>query len=391
MFQTRLLSLWTDRKVRGLLVQAVALALVVAFFAFVGRNTALNMEKLGIASGFNFLTQPAGFNVAMSVIPYEMTGSHGRVFLVGAANTLLVSILGIVAATLLGVIIGVSRLSHNWIVAKLATVYVESFRNLPLLFQILFWYGLVLSWPKVRESLSFGDVIFINNRGIEVPLPVFEAGSGIALAALLIGIVASLAFRYWAKKRQQQRGERWPTFWISLGLVIGLPMLVAAGLGFPWVWDIPALKGFNFKGGMTIMTSLVALWFALTIYTSTFIAENVRAGIQAVSEGQWEAAASLGLQPSWTMRFIVLPQALRVIIPPLISQYLNLIKNSSLAVAIGYPDIVNVFSGTTLNQTGQAVEVILMTMAFYLSISLLISMSMNYYNKRVALRGGGGR
>lgn len=384
-------SLLFDARVRGWITQAIALMLIVYFFYFIGSNASANMAKLGISSGFGFLRQAAGFDVSMTLINYEMSDTHLRVFLVGALNTLLVSVLGILAATVLGVVLGIGRLSNNWLLAKFSLVYIEVFRNLPLLFQILFWYGLVLLWPKVRSSLSFGDAIFINNRGIEVPRMIFENGSGVVGGVLLLGIICTAFMRAWARKQHEATGRKFPVGLVGTVLIVILPLAIAALLDWPWTFEFPVLKGFNYKGGISITTGLIALWFSLTVYTAAFIAENVRSGISAVARGQTEAALSLGLSSGLTMRMVILPQALRVIVPPLISQYLNLIKNSSLAVAIGYPDLVNVFSGTSLNQTGQSIEIILITMSFYLSISLTISMAMNVYNKRVALKGGVGR
>lgn len=381
-----------DARVRGWAAQALALLVIAYGVYFLASNAMANMQNLGISSGFGFLKQEASFDISMTLIDYGLTDTHWKVFLVGALNTLLVSGLGIAAATVLGVVVGIGRLSNNWLVAKISLSYVEIFRNLPLLFQILFWYGIILLWPKVRDSIALGEAVFINNRGIEIPRIVFEDGSAIVGVALIAGLICAFGFRRWSHQRQERFGVpvRGLPF-ILIGLVLGLPLIAAALLQFPWTWDLPVRKGFNYQGGISIPSSLIALWFSLTVYTGAFIAEIVRAGISSVPRGQSEAAASLGLAPGLSMRFIVLPQALRVIVPPLISQYLNLTKNSSLAVAIGYPDLVNVFSGTSLNQTGQAIEVILMTMAFYLTISLSISFGMNIYNARVAMKGGKAR
>lgn len=387
-FLSHLQGFWRNKTARAWIIQVVVVALLVLFVAVVVHNTAVNLQKRGIASGFDFLGQPGGFDVAQSLVPFGPTSTHGQVLLVGILNTLLVAVLGIAAATILGVVIGVARLSDNWLVAKLAGAYVETLRNLPLLLQIYFWYGLTLLWPKVRQSIDLGGVAFINNRGVELPAPVFESGSGFIGLAVLVALGGTLYFRRWAWARFEASGQALPVFWLSLLILIGLPLLVALALGFPLHWDIPVKKGFNYQGGLTILPSLIALWFSLATYTGAFIAEAVRSGIQAVSKGQREAAASLGLKPGLTMRLIVLPQALRVIVPQLISQYLNLTKNSSLAVAVGYPEIMSIFAGTTLSQTGQAVEIILLTMVFYLTVSLLVSLVMNIYNARVALRGG---
>jgi general L-amino acid transport system permease protein len=305
---------------------------------------------------------------------------------VGLVNTLVVSALGIILATLLGFLLGVARLSRNWLVSKVATLYIETFRNIPLLLQIFFWYFAVLrTLPSPKQSLNWGDAIFLNIRGLSMPAPVFNEGSGFVLAALGIALIASWALLRWAKKRRLATGVQYPAGWMALGAIIGLPMLTFFIVGRPMDVDLPHLQGFNFKGGMTIIPELAALLMALTIYTAAFIAEIVRSGINAVSKGQTEAAHALSLSQGQTLRLVVIPQALRVIIPPLTSQYLNLTKNSSLATAIGYPDLVSVFMGTTLNQTGQAIEVTAMTMAVYLSISIATSFLMNSYNRRMAL------
>ncbi|WP_282609354.1 amino acid ABC transporter permease [Pelagibius sp. Alg239-R121] len=379
-------SFLSDQRTRAILFQGLAFFLVVVFFVYIGTNTARNLEALGISTGFDFLNAPAGYDVAMSLIPYTATDTHGRVFFVGLLNTLSVAATGIFAATILGVILGVLRLSKNWLVSKLVYCYVEVVRNIPLLLQILFWYAVLITLPHPKKSIIFlNDSIFLNKRGLYMPEPLTGDGFGLILIALLVALIIVPIMSRMAKKRQEATGQIFPVFLTSVGLIIGLPLLAAIVTGFPVTFEYPELKGFNFKGGMVLRPEFVALWFALTVYTAAFIAEIVRAGIQAVSHGQSEAAFSLGLKPSWTTRMIILPQALRVIVPPLTSQYLNLTKNSSLAIAIGYPDLVATFGGTSLNQTGQAIEVIMITMLVYLSISLLISMMMNYYNKRIAL------
>jgi general L-amino acid transport system permease protein len=383
-----LTSLWTNKTYRSLIIQVGAVLILFGFVAILVANTASNLEKRGITSGFGFLNQPAGFDIVQTLVPYEMSMSHGRVLLVGILNTLLVSVLGIVTATFIGVSVGISRLSDNWLIARLAGTYVEILRNIPLLLQIYFWYGMTLLWPKVRQSIDIGGVAFINNRGVELPRLVLEEGAGFVGLAFLILIIAGFVFRRWAKGEERKGTLKLPRHWIFFALVLGVPLLVAALMGFPWTFDVPVRGRFNFQGGTTVLPSLIALWFALSTYTAAFIAETVRSGIQAVSRGQREAAASLGLKPSLTMRLVILPQALRVIIPQLISQYLNLTKNSSLAVAVGYPEIMGIFAGTSLSQTGQAVEIILITMMFYLTVSLIVSAVMNIYNRRVALRGG---
>lgn len=377
---------WRDRAKRALIFQAIMLAAVFAVIGFIISNTLANLEARGITTGFDFLSNTAGFGIVQSLIEYSPQSTYGRTFIVGLLNTLLISALGIVVATLLGFLIGIARLSPNWLIARLAGAYVEIFRNIPLLLQIFFWYFAVLSsLPSPRQSLSLGDAIFLNVRGLVVPEPIGEAGLAWTLATAVAAVIASIALIYWNRRRQAATGARIPAGWISVGLIVGLPLLVFFASGAPLSWVLPELKGFNFSGGTTIIPELLALWIALSVYTASFIAEIVRSGIQAVSHGQTEAARALSLTNGMTLRLVVIPQAMRVIIPPLTSQYLNLIKNSSLATAIGYPDLVSVFAGTTLNQTGQAIEVIMMTMLVYLTLSLLVSMFMNWFNARVAL------
>jgi general L-amino acid transport system permease protein len=379
-------ALLSDERVRGVILQILVAAAVLAFAAFVIHNTVVNLQRLGISTGFRFWNQTAGFDIAQTLIPYEMTSTYGRAFWVGLVNTLVVSAVGIVLATLIGFIVGVARLSRNWLIAKLAAAYVDLLRNIPLLLQILFWYfGVLATLPAVRQSLSFGDAVFLSNRGLYAPALVAEPGFGWVVAAFVLGLAGAVGIARWAKRRQDRTGEQFPIFRVAVGLLLGPPLLVALVTGLPWSWEYPELRGFNFSGGVRMLPEFVALLLALTLYTAAFIAEIVRAGIQSVSRGQTEAAYALGLRPRLTTRLIIIPQALRVIVPPLTSQYLNLTKNSSLAVAIGYPDLVSVFTGTVLNQTGQAVEVIAITMLVYLTISLLISMFMNWYNRRIAL------
>lgn len=376
---------WNDPDKRALIFQGLIVLALGAFILTVVSNTLHNLEQRGITTGFDFLSVEAGFGILQSLIPYSEADSYGRTFIVGLLNTVLVSFLGIIAATFLGFLIGVGRLSKNWLLAKICAVYVEIFRNIPLLLQIFFWYFAVLrTLPSPRQSFElFGG--YLNVRGLYLPAPILEDGFGIVWAALIVGIVATWLFKRWADKKHDESGREYPVGLIALGLIVGLPLLVFFFAGAPVTMDYPALKGFNFRGGVTLIPELIALWLALTIYTAAFIAEIVRGGILAVPHGQLEAASALGLPRGRTLRFIIIPQALRVIIPPLTSQYLNLTKNSSLATAIGYPDLVSVFAGTTLNQTGQAIEVIFMTMAVYLTLSVLTSIFMNWYNSRSAL------
>jgi general L-amino acid transport system permease protein len=379
-------AFYNDPRIRAALYQIVLLVAVLWFAYEFALNARANLQAQKIATGFGFLDNTAGFGIGQSLIPYNESDTYARVFLVGLLNTLLVSGLGIVLATIVGFLIGIARLSSNWLIAKLAETYVEVIRNLPLLFQILFWYLAVLgTLPGPRQSVSLFGEIFLNNRGAFIPRPVFDAGSEYVLLAAVIAICAAVAIRTWARRRQERTGEQFPVLWTALALIVGLPLLAAIATGFPIGFEHPQLRGFNFAGGMRIGPEFVALLVALVTYTAAFIAEIVRAGILSVARGQTEAAYSLGLRPGPTLRLVVIPQALRVIVPPLTSQYLNLTKNSSLAVAIGYPDLVAVFAGTTLNQTGQAIEIIAITMAVYLLISLITSALMNWYNARVRL------
>jgi general L-amino acid transport system permease protein len=378
-------SLWTDRKFRSIFFQALTVGVTGTFLAFIIHNTATNLENRGIATGFGFLWSQAGYQLENTLIEYGPTDSHGRAFIVGLLNTLLVSSIGIVIATIVGFILGVLRLTPNWLLSKVVYWYVEIVRNVPLLLQIYFWYAVMLALPTVRESIDFGFGAYINNRGLQAPAPILEPGFAAIPIAMLAAVIGAVAIGRWARKRQEATGQIFPSFWVGLGLILGLPILAYFAAGQPVGFDIPELGRFRFTGGFTIAPEFVALLLALSLYTAAFVAEIVRAGILAISHGQTEAAFALGLKPSWTMRLIIIPQALRVIVPPLTSQYLNLTKNSSLGVAIGYPELVATLSGITLNQTGQAVECIALTMAVYLTISLLISLFMNVYNRRIAL------
>jgi general L-amino acid transport system permease protein len=362
------------------------LILVVFAGMYIFGNTTENLERQGIATGFGFLGTTAGFGIITHLIDYTEASSYGRAFAVGLLNTILMAFCGIIMATILGVIIGIARLSKNWLVGRFAAVYIETFRNIPLLLQIFFWYFAVLrALPSPKQSINFADGLFMNNRGIYFPSAIYEDGFSLVTWAIVIAIVAVVLMARWAHKRRDLTGQQFHTFYYSIGILAGLPLLALIVTGFPLSWEIPELKGFNFVGGTVIIPEFVALWLALSIYTASFIAEIVRAGIQAVSHGQTEAAHALGINAGPTLRLVILPQALRVIIPPLSSQFLNLTKNSSLATAIAYPDLVSVFTGTILNQTGQAVEIIFITMAVYLSISLGISAMMNWYNAKMAL------
>ena len=363
-----------------------------AFVAFVGwigyeiySNAQENLEAQRIATGFEFLYNTAGFAVSQSLIPYDESDTYARVLVVGLLNTLLVSVIGIVLATILGFMIGLGRLSPNWMVARLAGGYVELIRNLPLLFQILFWYLAVLATlPSPRQSASILGVVFLNNRGLTIPRPLAEPGFSAALVATLVAGLFAIGATVYARRRLFSTGQRTTVWPYVLGALIGFPLVAILVVGKPVTLEMPELRGFNFAGGLRLIPEFVALLLALSTYTAGFIAEIVRAGILSVHKGQVEAGASLGLPRGAVTRLIIVPQALRVILPPLTNQYLNLTKNSSLAVAIGYPDLVSVFAGTSLSQTGQAIEIIAITMGIYLFLSLVTSAIMNFYNWRIS-------
>ena len=408
-------------KVRSAFYQVVALALVLACAYAFAVNASANLRAQGFASGFGFLGNTAGFGINQTLIDYSETDTYGRVFVVGLLNTLLVAVIGCILATILGFIIGIARLSPNWLVARLGGAYVETIRNLPLLFQILFWYLAVLgTMPGPRQSIglglqpvlsSIGDGIaaiglpaviadafrslaswigppdvYLNNRGVILPRPLLGDGFGWVAIAFGLAVVLAIALRIWARRRLDATGKTFPTGWAAFGLIVGLPLAALLALGVPISFEHPQLRGFNFVGGLRLIPELVALLFALVTYTAAYIAEVVRGGILAVPRGQSEAALALGLRRGLALRLIIVPQALRVIVPPLTNQYLNLTKNSSLAVGIGYPDLFAVFAGTTLNQTHQAIEIIAITMAVYLAISLITSLLMNWYNARTNRR-----
>jgi general L-amino acid transport system permease protein len=377
-------AIYNRPKVRAVFYQLVLLAVLLWLGVEFALNAKANLDAQKITSGFGFLDNTAGFGINQSLIPYDESDTYARVFFVGLLNTLLVAAIGIVLATILGFLVGLARLSPNWLVARLAGGYVELIRNLPLLFQLLFWYLAVLgTLPAPRQSISLFGEIFLNNRGIIVPAPVAGEGTGAVMAVFALSVIATIALRVWAKRRQMRSGRQFPLLWTSLALVVGPPLVALVAMGFPIGFESPELRGFNFVGGVRLLPEFIALLLALTTYTAAFIAEIVRAGVLAVARGQTEAALALGLRRGLTLRLIVVPQALRVIVPPLTNQYLNLTKNSSLAVAVGYPDLFAVFAGTALHQTGQAIEIIAMTMAVYLAISLITSALMNWYNARI--------
>ena len=379
--------LLNDPKFRSIIFQVLLIAIIIWAGWGIVENTIANLEKQGIASGFGFLNKPAGFGLNFSpFLEYTETSTLLTVFFVGLQNTLFLAILGVIFATLLGFIVGVARLSSNWVIAKMAYVYVETLRNIPLLLQIFIWYkGVGAFLPSKRDPADLGFLGQLNAAGLYAPKPIFAAGSGLMVIGFVIGVVATIALNIWAKKRQMETGERFPVFWTGLALIIGLPLLAYFIMGRPVSFEYPVAGNFGPKGGMRIIPEFIALLLALSTYTAAFIAEIVRAGILAVNKGQTEASYALGLRPGQTLRLNIIPQAMRVIIPPLTSQYLNLTKNSSLAVAIAYPDLTAAFAGTALNIVGQAVEMLLMTMLTYLAISILTSMFMNWYNARMSL------
>jgi general L-amino acid transport system permease protein len=378
---------YNDPKIRSVASQ-VALCAIIGFVVYSAVSNAIeHLQRAHIASGLGFWDNTAGFDISQTLISYNaQTSTYGRAFWVGLLNTLLVAGLGIVFATILGFIVGIGRLSKNWLVARVCAGYVETIRNIPLLLQLLFWYNAVLkALPDTRDSYTLPFHSFLNNRGLVLPKPIGQAGEDVLWLLILAGFIGAFVFRFWAKRRQEATGQQAPVFLAGAGLVIVPAALYILIFGFPFTFDIPQRGRFNLTGGLEVGPEFAALLVGLSLYTAAFIAEVVRAGILAVSRGQTEAAYALGVRPGITLRLIVLPQAMRVILPPLTSQYLNLTKNSSLAVAIGYPDLVQVFTGTVLNQTGQAVEVVAITMAVYLAISLTTSLAMNIYNSRIAL------
>ncbi len=379
-------SLWRDKKTRGMILQIFAVIGILIFIGIIISNTVENLDRLGVKVGFDFLSEPANYDINQTLISYDSSDSHFRAALVGLLNTLLVAGCGIVVATIFGFTAGVLRLSNNFVLNRLMQVYVEVTRNIPVLLQILLWHGIIInSLPVPKKAEALVEGVFMTNRGVFLPQPIPQEGFGWVWIALLVGIVFAVFFKRYANKVQMQTGKLLPAIWIGATAIIGLPVLTFLALGSPLEVSYPALKGFNFKGGFVVKPEFMALWFALSIYTGAFIAEIVRAGIQSVSHGQTEAAHALGIRPNFTMRLVVIPQALRVIIPPLISQYLNLTKNSSLAIAIGYMDLVATIGGISLNQTGRALESMGIVLGVYLFISIVISALMNVYNKRVAL------
>lgn len=378
-------ALMNNPKIRGLFYQAVVFILVFALVYWIIGNTAANLQRLNIASGFGFLNSRAGFDVSQTLISYDADSRYARAFLVGLLNTLYVAILGIITASIIGFLVGIGRLSGNWLIAKICTIYVEIFRNIPPLLVIFFWYFGVLSvLPDVRGSYALPFDTYLNKRGFFFPAMIWGDKAWLTLAAFIVAVIAVFIMHRWARVRQARTGQIFPFWRIALAILIGLPALTFGITGMPVSFDFPKLGSFNLTGGAQVKPEFLALYLALSFYTASFIAETVRGGIKGVNKGQSEAAAALGLRRPQAMRLVVVPQALRIIIPPLSSQYLNLTKNSSLAIAIGYPDLMAV-GGTVLNQTGQAVEVVAIWMAVYLGISLVTSGFMNWFNAKMAL------
>lgn len=382
-----LLRLWRNQQYRSVTIQIITLVVLFTILGIIGSNVATNLEKAGKEFSFGFLNYPAGYDITFQpFISFSPTDTHTRAGIVGVLNTLLVAVSGIIIATILGFTMGILRLSNNWLVSRIVYIFLEFTRNVPVLLHILFVYGIFLyTLPVPKKAISISDTIFLSNRGFYTPAPVFEDGFKYVLLAVLLAVIFVFFFKRWARKIQDTTGKIYPVFYISLSILIGLPFLTFFLADSPMSIDIPALKGFNFKGGTSIKPEYIALTFALAYYTACFIAEIVRGGILAINKGQTEAAHGLGLRPNRTLQLIVIPQALRVIIPPLCSQYLNLTKNSSLAIAIGYMDVVATIGGITLMQTGKEMETMIIILLTYLLFSLVISAFMNWFNRKMAL------
>ena len=373
-------------EVRQVIYQVILMVALVAFFWIIIGNAIENLRKQNVAAGFGFLDRTAGFDISQTLIDYSAQSTFRQAILVGLVNTLVVSLIGIVVATAIGFVMDIARLSSNWLIARIATAYVETARNIPLLLQLFVWYfAIAINLPPANQSFVIPGGGFLNVRGLFLPKPVAEPGFSLVLVALAIGIAASIGFAVHARLLQQRTGKRLPVLWTTLGLAIGLPLALFLALGRPLSFEYPALRGFNFAGGLALQPEMFAMILGLVFYTGGYIAEIVRAGIVGVSTGQKEAARALGLPNGLMMRLVIIPQALRIIIPPLTSQYLNLTKNSSLGIAIAYPDLTHTLANTTLNQTNQAIETIGILMGIYLTISLLTSAFMNWFNRRVAL------
>jgi general L-amino acid transport system permease protein len=378
--------LWNDKDARSVLIQILTLAALLAFIAYIVSNAVANLEAIGKTFSFGFLSEPASYDINQTLIPYTSRSTHFEAAIVGLLNTLLVAVCGIVLTTLLGFTLGVLRLSSNWLVNRMAYCWIEMTRNVPVLLHILLIHGIIVtSLPRPKQAIDVGGSFFLSNRGFFVPSPQFEPAFWAVAIAFVAAIVFAVGFSKYAHKVQDETGKHLPVFWVNLGAIIGLPLIVYFIAGMPMHWETPALKGFNFKGGMVLRPEFLALWLALSYYHGSFIAEIVRAGILSVSYGQTEAAYALGLRPNRTLSLIIIPQALRVIVPPLASQYMNLAKNSSLAIAIGYMDLVATIGGISLMQTGKEMETMIIALLTYLALSLSISAVMNWYNRRIKL------
>ncbi len=376
---------WLDPRKRAILFQFITFCMVGLLAYYLTSNTLLNLKKQNIATGFSFLHKESSFEIGESLIPYSAANTYGRALLVGALNTIKVAFVGIVITIILGTFIGVARLSTNWLLSKLAAIYIEVMQDIPILLQLFFWYAIFYeTLPSPRQAISPGAGIFMCNRGVAFTIPEAHPAHTYMFLAFVVGCVIVYLMHRWARRRQEKTGQFFPTFRIGIAIIFGLPFISWLAFGAPMEMDVPKLVGFNFEGGLTVSPEFIALLLGLVLYTTAFVAEVVRAGIQSVSKGQREAAMSIGLRPVPVLNLVILPQALRVIVPPLTSQMLNLTKNSSLAVAIGYPDFVSV-ANTTINQTGQSIEGVALIMVVYLFFSLSTSAFMNWYNKRVAL------
>jgi general L-amino acid transport system permease protein len=385
--QSTFATILNDQRYRAVFYQILVFGLVAWGAWYLFSNTVSNLESRGMSSGFGFLGGTAGFSIAFSFLDYEPTDSYGHVYLVGIVNTLVISGIAIALTTVLGFFVGILRLSSNWMISRLASAYVEIIRNTPLLLQILFWYLAVFSLlPAPRQSINMLGAFELNNRGLYFPAPLPGELFWLTMLAIVVAIAAAYAVAVWARRRLFDTGRQFPTFRVNLGILLGLPLLTFLVTGAPLAWEIPELKGFNFQGGKSVPPAFCAVLISLVVYHACYIAEMVRAGILSVSHGQTEASYALGLRPGATLRLVVIPQAMRAIIPPLISNWMNVVKNSTLAISIGYPDLVSVFMQTSLNQSGHAIEIVAMVMLFYMSVSLTISGALNYYNKLVQLK-----
>ena len=376
-----------DEKSRSLLIQTIVIGIFALLIYLIAQQTAYNLEKRGISSGFDFLNVAAGYDISISLIPFTSEDTHLRAYFVGLLNTLMIAVCGCFLATIIGFLVGVIRQSSNWLFRNIAYVYVEFTRNVPVLVQIILYYSILLHLPKIKQAIILFDNFYLTNRGLFSPQPIFKDGFSIVAWSLVISIAVSFFLKRFLKRKQEATGKQYPIFFINSGIIIFTPIIFYYIMGMPLEFDNPVLKGFNFQGGMVIRPEFIGMLFGLSIYTAAFISETVRSGIISVSKGQREASQALGLKRNLIMRLVIIPQALRVIIPPLTSQYLNLTKNSSLGIAIGYADLVHGFGGISLNQTGRAIEIMLMVMLTYLTISLTISFFMNIYNKSVQFKG----